>query len=105
MSAIKRFFRHCPSCGHRFEIALVSKKEDVAENEPWKSKEYALSPGMRKESVLSLDPESPLRVEAPELEEIQEVWYNYRCKRCGHQWSEEAYQVKREPPVAGYKGD
>ena len=77
----------------------------MEESEAWKSKGYLTPQGMRKESVLTLDAESPLSVESPVIGEKEEVWYNYRCKRCGQEWSEKAFQVVQEQPEAGYKGD
>jgi DNA-directed RNA polymerase subunit RPC12/RpoP len=105
MSAIRTFFRHCPSCGHRFEIRLVSKKEVSDERETLKAKEYTLAQSERKDSIFTLDSENPTTLEVPEIEEVMGFKYNYRCKHCGHEWSEEAVQIRRERPKAGYTGD
>ena len=105
MSALGRFFRHCPSCGRRFEIRLVSKNEVGDEGETWRAKEYALSLGTRKESNLLLESDHPATVEAQEVEEIKEFRYNYKCKHCGHEWSEERVETTRHKGDPGYKGD
>lgn len=54
---------------------------------------------------MTLDTENPVTLEVPESEEIEKFRYGYKCKHCGHEWSEEAAQVKRERPGADYKGD
>ena len=105
VSTIKRFFRHCPSCGRRFEIRLVSKQVVPTESEEWKTAHYAVAGAEWKESVVALDPEGPVAAEVPEFQETQKVRYGYRCKHCGHEWSEDAAQVKRERAQSGYTGD
>ena len=86
MTGITTFFRHCPACGKRFEIRLVSKKL-VHE-----SKEVE-----RNRSVLPTIDERPrykglfyVRNE-PNVTTItvtDEFRYTYKCKACRHQWSE-----------------
>ena len=114
MSAIRTFFRHCPSCGRRYEIRLVSKKEISDESETWKIKERVLPQSVRaraKESIMTLDadlgvPESSPRIlEVPEIGETKEFRFNYRCKSCGHEWSEERFKTTERPASPDYEGD
>jgi DNA-directed RNA polymerase subunit RPC12/RpoP len=82
MSGIVTFFRHCPSCGRRFEIRLVKKE-------------------LEKENSRVIVPNSPrawgsrggtagieLREDEPLLIDVKEFNYSYRCGHCGHEWSE-----------------
>ena len=105
MSAFRTFFRHCPSCGRRFEIRLVSKREVGDESETWRTKEYAVAMGGRRESNLMLEGEHPVTVEVPEIEEVREFRYNYKCKHCDHEWSEERFKTTEKPGNPDYKGD
>jgi len=105
MSGVKTFFRHCPSCGHRFELRLVSREEIAEEGESLKAKERTISQSQRKETIQTLDPETPVSLSIPGLEEIKELKYNYRCKHCGHEWSERAVQAIHEKVNQGYTGD
>jgi DNA-directed RNA polymerase subunit RPC12/RpoP len=79
---MRTFFRHCPSCGRRFEIRLGGKnliKEDrkTARVAPSKSIEWS-------ELI------EPLTVRAgkPITVDVDSFRYAYRCKHCGHEWSE-----------------
>ena len=86
MPEIATFFRRCPACGKRFELRLVSR-ELVHE-----SKEVE-----RNRSVLPTTDERPrykglfyIRNE-PNMMTLtvrEEFRCLYRCKVCGHQWSE-----------------
>ena len=105
MSGIKVFFRHCPSCGRRFELRLVSRVEISDEEENLTAKESAIAQSERKETVQMLDPETPITLSIPEIQEIKEFRYSYQCKHCGHEWSEKAVQVVREQANSGYTGD
>lgn len=105
MSVFRTFFRHCPSCGRRFEIRLVSKREVSDESETWKAKEYAVAMGGRRESNLMLEGEHPVTIEVPEIERVEEFRYNYKCKHCGHEWSEERSKTTERPGNPDYKGD
>jgi DNA-directed RNA polymerase subunit M/transcription elongation factor TFIIS len=107
MSAVSTFFRHCPSCGRRFEIRLVAKKEVDDETEVTKTKGYAGTPGTRgrKDSNLLLEGERPAIVEVPRIEEVKEFRYYYKCKHCGHEWSEERFRMTEKPGNPDYRGD
>ena len=80
MSELTTFFRHCPSCGRRFEIRLVGKKlvdeKRVAENAPFST--------FSQRSPVYND----LLESVPLVVDVKEFQYAYRCKQCGHQWTE-----------------
>ena len=106
MSALGTFFRHCPACGRRFEIRLVSKKEleemDTVEKEP---------PGVAGTDAMgpawtgSIAAGRALMEEnTPMLFTDEEFQYSYRCKHCGHEWSE-VHEKEKETKVEGYGGD
>jgi DNA-directed RNA polymerase subunit M/transcription elongation factor TFIIS len=89
------FFRHCPGCGRRFHIKLVGKqlvREDVEKH--------------RTEEVVSMSDASYLRgvmmpyltlMEGPPvIVDRREFQYSYKCKHCGHEWSEKHVEEHRE---------
>jgi DNA-directed RNA polymerase subunit RPC12/RpoP len=94
---VKSFFRHCPSCGHRFEVRLVSKKLIDAEAS-LEREEFA--------AAVPVNPPMPLLLkDEANIVDIEEFEYTYKCKHCGHQWSE----IRDEEHIAtkpeGYTGD
>ena len=86
MAEVRTFFRHCPSCGRRFEIRLVNKKLIRSEQIESNMKEY--TPLISGPLVLESD--------VPTVTEIDDFDYTYRCKHCGHQWSEEHFKTHNE---------
>jgi len=80
MPELNAIFRHCPSCGRRFEIRLVDKtlvdEKRVTENAPF--------PALSQRSPVH----NELMESVPLVVDIKEFQYAYRCKHCGHQWSE-----------------
>jgi peptide subunit release factor 1 (eRF1) len=102
---VETFFRHCPACGRRFEIRLVSKEMVDDEGELEEPKElppvgvisWRRSPG----AILSTDTVNVL----PELREREEIRYDYKCKHCGHEWSETRMRTTREKTPPDYTGD
>ena len=112
MSGVRTFFRHCPSCGRRFEIRLLSKKEVEEEAEyrrPRPPTSESLGPSM-KESIPASGPitltEGKLAVaNAPEIDDTKAMRYSFKCKHCGHEWSEERFEVHGAHPSPEYKGD
>jgi DNA-directed RNA polymerase subunit RPC12/RpoP len=94
MSEIRSFFRHCPGCGRRFHIKLVSKdKVKVGETETRRSAEVVppnqLS-GFTAPVPVLLEEGTPMMVE------IDEYRYHYKCKHCGHEWTEVHDEEKPE---------
>ena len=98
MLGIATFFRRCPACGRRFETRLVSKElvhqsKEIERNlpaprrhgenptpyqDPWHPSYYQ---GFSW-SYLSLEPN------VTTVTVTDEFQCSYRCKACGHQWSE-----------------
>ena len=97
MSEVGTFFRHCPSCGRRFEIRLVGKRsvgqEDIPQTEKRISHAY-ITPAP---ALLAED--------APVVVEIEEFQYTYKCKHCGHEWSEVRDTEHKFDAPKGYTGD
>jgi predicted RNA-binding Zn-ribbon protein involved in translation (DUF1610 family) len=81
---VRRFFRRCPSCGQRFEIRLVNKKLIGAEEVESNVEQYTPT------SVAVLESKVPLIVE------VDKFGYTYKCKHCGHQWSEDRFKTYNE---------
>jgi predicted RNA-binding Zn-ribbon protein involved in translation (DUF1610 family) len=90
MSVIKAFFRHCPSCGRRFEIRLESKKllnEDrvttmVSPTEANVRTGLIAGPATGTSAPLMVGTDVPITID------IESFQYTYKCKHCGHEWSE-----------------
>jgi len=88
MSEFTTFFRHCPSCGRRFEIRLVGKKlvDEKRVTEEGQFSHLPYSP------YHSLSPDPPdyneIAEGVPLTADVKEFQYAYKCKHCGHQWVE-----------------
>jgi predicted RNA-binding Zn-ribbon protein involved in translation (DUF1610 family) len=96
MSEVKTFFRHCPSCGRRFEIRLVSKR--LMGSEEHFKEEKAVAP---------VSPQAPLLLtdDCPCIVDVKEFQYTYRCKHCGHEWSEVRERDEAGRGPGSYTGD
>jgi len=112
VSGVRTFFRHCPSCGRRFEIRLVSKKEIQEEAEYRKtaaepSESYGLSVKESNPAVGSvmLVEGKPAFAMVPEIDDTKAFRYVFKCKHCNHEWSEERFEVHGARPSKDYKGD
>ena len=88
MSEFTTFFRHCPSCGRRFEIRLVGKKL-VDEKRVTEERQISQLPY---NPYHSFSPDSTYHNEigegVPLTVDIKEFRYAYKCSLCGHQWVE-----------------
>jgi len=84
---VRTFFRHCPSCGRRFEIRLVNKKLVASEQ---------VESNMEHYTPVSVSAPLVLESNVPMAVEIDDFSYTYRCKHCGHQWSEERFKTHNE---------
>jgi DNA-directed RNA polymerase subunit RPC12/RpoP len=89
MSEVKDLFRICPTCGRRFHIKLISKKLVDDRKDVEEIKQAMISPmpmGYTRGSM----PTSPIIVEEniPVTIEIEDFQYSYKCKHCGHEWTE-----------------
>lgn len=100
MSEIKTFFRHCPSCGRRFEIRLVSKKA-VGEKSEFVEADME-GAGPIEETVGDF---VSLGVDAPVIVDEKDFRYSYRCKHCGHRWSEVHEELETAKAPKDYSGD
>ncbi len=112
LSSVKTFFRHCPSCGRRFEIRLV-KKEEVDSEE---LEENLPRPGLANpiiERAMVTNPVTPVLTGSPiklsegepSIVDIEDFRYTYRCKHCGHEWSEVHTTEDSFKAPEGYTGD
>lgn len=91
---IRTFFRHCPACGHRFEIHLVGKKledENVTEAK--------LTPPTLSLGGLAIAPDTYTAGQPggfkmleesiqPTIIDAEDFDYTYKCGHCGHVWHE-----------------
>jgi len=85
LAEVRTFFRHCPSCGRRFEIRLVNRK--LVDSELVESNRTQYTPA----SALMV-----LESNVPMVTEVDDFRYTYKCKHCGHQWSEEHFKTENE---------
>lgn len=108
MSTIGTFFRHCPACGKRFELRLVSKKEVSGEGSHQEVEEKQVVPRpivAMKGATEMVGLPAVLTVEAPELDQTKEFDMTYKCKHCGHEWTEERLVFKKGTVKGAYTGD
>jgi len=100
MSEIKTFFRSCPACGKRFQIKLVSKKliDDETIKENLTRAETEMNSSLIPGTGIYGAPTS-LEEGQPVIVDVEEFQYTYKCKHCGHEWSEkheEEHEYKTE---------
>ena len=83
------FFRHCPGCGRRFHIKLV-EKDELGDYDTESAGPIQMVGGG---GVASVE-------EGPTMYfDIKEFAYHYKCKHCGHEWTET--RLQDEPLQAG----
>jgi DNA-directed RNA polymerase subunit RPC12/RpoP len=80
------FFRHCPDCGRRFHIKLMDKSLVDTERTASGGSIGELSEGVAAVHVKG----------APMIFDIEEFRYEYKCRHCGHEWSEKRLRSHRE---------
>jgi len=101
VSGITTFFRHCPSCGRRFEIRLVGKSLISTETESYPTTRTA-HPDVIYPARFQRPGAGPSFTELEEKVKVtvkhEEFQYAYRCKHCGHQWIEK-HTDEAEPLV------
>jgi uncharacterized Zn finger protein len=101
---IRTFFRHCPSCGRRFEIRVVGKKlvDSKSIEEKGGRRLVPVSGG----SVFGAPAPIVTIVQEgmPIIVEVEDFQYTYKCKHCGHVWSE-VHETVHEADEPGYTGD
>jgi uncharacterized Zn finger protein len=84
---VRTFFRRCPSCARRFEIRLVKKK--LIDSQQIESSREQITP-------TSYYPPVMVESNVPMVVEVDDFSYTYRCKHCGHQWSEDRFKTENE---------
>ena len=101
MPSVTTFFRHCPSCGRRFEIRLVDKNLVSTERDVYlttragygsRSNLAAQRPviwQVRSPSMITYDGHVVLDEKVRVTIERKGFQYAYKCKHCGHRWVEE----------------
>ena len=89
MSEVKDLFRICPSCGRRFHIKLVSKKL-VEERKDVEEINRAMISTVPMGYAAGVAPVIPITVEekVPVTIDVEDFQYSYKCKHCGHAWTE-----------------
>ncbi|MGP8124615.1 MAG: hypothetical protein ACLQEQ_01955 [Nitrososphaerales archaeon] len=94
MSSITTFFRHCPSCGRRFEIRLVGRNlVGTAKNTYPKARTaHFVYPVQRGGYGGPIGMSTELDENVQVTVERKEFQYAYKCKHCGHQWAEERFE-------------
>ena len=97
MSEAREFFRHCPACGRRFHIKLVEKTLVDERKETVTVRQGIVNPmptGYSRGSA----PTIPVVVEEdlPITISVEDFQYSYKCKHCGHEWSETHTEETKE---------
>jgi hypothetical protein len=89
------FFRHCPGCGRRFHIKLVSKQLVREDLEKHRTEEVV---SLNQASILQggMMPYLTLQEGPPVIVDRREFQHSYKYKHCGHEWSEKHVKEQRE---------
>ena len=89
------FFRHCPGCGRRFHIKLVSKQLVGDQIEKRRAGEVvSVSDATYLRGAMM--PYLTLQEGPPVIVDHREFQYSYKCKHCGHEWSEKHFEQHKE---------
>jgi predicted RNA-binding Zn-ribbon protein involved in translation (DUF1610 family) len=95
LSEVSTFFRHCPNCGKRFEIRLVSKKLVDDRKTEQEIKQAALVPGgqiggasLGTGRAFGMGGVTYVEENIPLTIDVEDFDYTYKCKHCGHVWTE-----------------
>ena len=88
VSEVRTFFRFCPACGKRFHIKLVGKK--LAEERTEKTEVTRDRGTFMTGSGYGMYGPAPVIVEekVPLTINVEDFQYTYKCKHCGHVWTE-----------------
>jgi DNA-directed RNA polymerase subunit RPC12/RpoP len=91
------FFRHCPQCGRKFHIKLESKKLVTSHTESIPRREPR-AVVVRDTSSYTPPALTPINVQEgrPIIIDVEEFQYAYKCKHCGHEWSETHVEGHKE---------
>jgi hypothetical protein len=87
MSEARDFFRICPACGRRFHIKLVSKKLISERKDVEEIKTATLTQSPQGFYMAGMSP-VVLEDTVPVTIDVEDFQYSYKCKHCGHEWSE-----------------
>jgi predicted RNA-binding Zn-ribbon protein involved in translation (DUF1610 family) len=90
------FFRQCPQCGRRFQIKLESKKLATSHQElmpRWEP--IVMGSGSRGYGAMSVTP-IDVQEGKPIIVDVEDFQYAYKCKHCGHEWSERRTEDRKE---------
>ncbi|HEX4920113.1 MAG TPA: hypothetical protein VFV92_05170 [Candidatus Bathyarchaeia archaeon] len=88
------FFRHCPECGRRFHVKLERREMTSIDRKPGPSMNHVREP--RTDGVHGLHVPVTVHDERPVILDIEEFQYHYKCKHCGHEWTEHHHEEHRE---------
>jgi len=90
MSEVRTLFRFCPACGKRFHIKLVGKKlmNEEMEETSIKRDRGAIGAGNGAYGTFSTMPIVVVEENVPITVDVEEFQYAYKCKHCGHVWTE-----------------
>jgi DNA-directed RNA polymerase subunit RPC12/RpoP len=88
--------RHCPQCGRRFHIKLVSKKLAHLDRSPIGTIDVSTSVGGQGLLYGASMPYAVVREGAPIIVDVEEFQYSYKCSHCGHEWSEKHLKEHKE---------
>jgi hypothetical protein len=95
---MSEFFRHCPACGRRFHIKLIGEKlVDQRKDTEEVSRPRAMPMAASSSYPYGGVPMPPVVVEenVPVTIDTKDFQYTYKCKHCGHVWSE-IHEEERE---------
>ncbi len=96
MSEIRTFFRFCPACGRRFHIKLVSKKLVDLRRESVEVKRAVPLIGPRSPGYFASSMPIIVQQGEPVTIDVEEFQYSFKCKHCGHEWSEKSVEEQKE---------
>lgn len=95
MSEIETFFRFCPSCGKRFHIKLVGKKLTDFQRETFEQKRVIRIGGMQMPPRGGYINPTFVEENVPVTVNVEDFQYSYKCKHCGHEWTENHTETEK----------
>jgi hypothetical protein len=106
MAEVQTFFLFCPSCGKRFHIKLVGKKLVDSKRETYEQKQFVMGGNSNPMTYgyrgdmgrLMLEENIPVTVG------IEDFQYSYKCKHCGHEWTENRAERRKVGGMDPMKG-
>ncbi len=95
LSQIEAFFRNCPECGRRFHVRLVSKKLIGFQRETAERRRF-LAGGTGQMGMGGQRNPTTYEENTPVTINTEDTQYSYKCKACGHEWTENRIERHRE---------